>query len=69
MGSQAERTHCNAARPSEVVDCGTGHARLQLADPVAPHSHIDKLGGTVGEWNILCNPGLQHQEIQPQTSD
>ena len=42
---------------SEVADCGMGHARLQLADPtrwwladpVAPHSHIDKLGGTVGE--------------------
>ena len=53
MGSRAERTHCNAARPSEVVDCGTGHARLQLADPVAPHSHIDKLGGTVGSAKDL----------------
>ena len=43
-----------AGGPSEVVDCGMGQARLQLADPtrwlladpVAPHSHIDKLGGT-----------------------
>ena len=39
-------------RPREVVGCGTGQARLQLADPtrwwladpVTPHSHIDKPG-------------------------
>ena len=50
-GSQEERT------PGKVADCGTGQARLQLADPTmwwladpaAPHSCIDKLGGMVGE--------------------
>ena len=57
MGSKAERTCSKAVAggPSEVVDCGRGQARLQLADPIrwwlvdpeAPHSHIDKPGGTV----------------------
>ena len=55
----AERTHGKAASGGlrEVVDCGTGQARLQLADPkrwwladpAAPHSSIDRLGGTAGE--------------------
>ena len=42
-GSRVERTHhkAGAGGPSEVVDCGTGQARLQLADPAAPHSHTD----------------------------
>ena len=50
-GSQSERTHSKAVagRPSEMAECGTGQARLQLADPtrwwlvdhVAPHSCID----------------------------
>ena len=39
-----------------MADCGTGQARRQLADPtrwwladaVAPHSCIDRLGGTGG---------------------
>ena len=56
-GRGAERTGGMAAAggPTEAVDCGTGQARLQLADPtrladpVAPNSHIDKLGGTAGE--------------------
>ena len=32
-GRQAERTHCKVAAggPSEVVDCGAGWAKLQLA--------------------------------------
>ena len=57
-GSLAERTRGKvvAGRPSDVTGCGTGQARLQLADPTtwwladptAPHSHIDKLGGMVG---------------------
>ena len=66
-----ERTHGKAVagRPSEVVDCGTGQAVRQLADPVAPHSHIDKLQGTAGERNRPHNPGLQFREIKPQTSD
>ena len=38
-----------AGRPSEVADCGTWQARLQLADPTAPHSCVDKPGGTVGQ--------------------
>ena len=55
----AERTGSQEAAggPSRVANCGTGQARLQLADPtrwwqvvpVAPHSHIDRPGGTVGE--------------------
>ena len=34
--ARAERTHGNVAAggPSEVADCGTGQARLQLADPI-----------------------------------
>ena len=69
--SQAERTRGKAVAggPSEVADCGTGQARLQLADPTASHSRIDKLGGTVGEQSRLRNPGLQCGEIKPQTSD
>ena len=57
-----------AGGPSEVVDCGTGQARLQLADPEAPHSCIDKLGGMARERNRPHNPWLQHGEIKPQTS-
>ena len=79
MGSLVERP-CGkvvAGRPSEVANCGMGQARLQLAyptrwwlaDPVAPHLLIDKLGGLVGEQSRTHNPGLQHGEIKPQTSD
>ena len=71
MGNRAERTRSKVAagRPSEVADCGAGWARLQLADPVAPHSHVDKSGGMAGEQNRPHNPGLQHRKIKPQTSD
>ena len=71
MGSPAERTlsKVTAGGPSKVADCGAGWARLQLADPVAPHSHVDKLGGTEGEQSRSRNPGLQLREIKPQTSD
>ena len=63
--------------PSKVADCGMVQGRLHLADPtrwwgadpVALHSCMDKPGGTVGEQNRLCNPGLQLGEIEPQTSD
>ena len=59
MGSLVERP-CGkvvAGRPSEVANCGMGQARLQLADPsrwwladpVAPHSCIEQLGGKVGK--------------------
>ena len=47
----------------------TGQAVQQLADPAAPHSRIDKLGGTVGGQSRLHNPGLQRGEIKPQTSE
>ena len=79
MAAGAERTHGKAAAggPREVVDCGAGQARLQLADPTrwwladpaAPHSHIDKPGGTAGEQSRPHNTGLQRREIKPQTSD
>ena len=49
-----------------MADCGTGQAVQQLADPTAPHSSIDKLGGMAGEQNRLHNQGLQCQEIKPQ---
>ena len=58
MGSHKERTHGKVAAggPSKVADCGMGQARLQLADPTrwwladpeAPHLHMDKPGGTAG---------------------
>ena len=79
MGSRVERTHRKlvAGGPSEVADCAAGQARLQLAnptgwwlaDPVAPHLHIDKLGGKAGELSRPPNPGLQLREIKPQTSE
>ena len=79
MSSRVARTRNKvvAGRPSEEADCGMRQARLQLADPtrwwladpVAPHSHADKPGGTTGEQSRLLNPGLQHGEIKPQTSD
>ena len=56
------------AETGQIVE-QTGQAVQQLADPVASHSHIDKLGGTAGERNRLCNSGLQLGEIKPQTSD
>ena len=64
-------------RLADPADCGAGWAKLQLADPtgwwlvdpVAPHSCIDKLGGTVGEQSRLCTLGLQRREIKPQASD
>ena len=45
-----ERTRSKEAAggPSEVADCGTGQARLQLADHAAPHLRIDKQGGGGG---------------------
>ena len=58
-----------AGGPSKVADCGMGQARLQLADPTAPSSCIDKRGGTAGEQGRPHNPGLQLREIKPQTSD
>ena len=48
-GVERNRGKAVAVRPSKVADCGTGQARLQLVDPEAPHSRIDKPGGTAGE--------------------
>ena len=66
MGSGAARTRGKAAagRPREVADCRTGQARLQLADPTAPHSRIDKPGGMAGERSRLHNPGIQHGKYE-----
>ena len=60
-GSWAERTHGKAAagRPSKVVDCGAGWAKLQLAS--------EGVAGGLGDRPR--NPGLQHGEIKPQNSD
>ena len=65
-GSQVEKTCSKAAAdgPSKVADCGTGQARLQLADPTrwwladpaAPHWPIDKLGGTAGGVKQTTQP-------------
>ena len=67
------RNKAVAGRPSEVADPvrwrtveRMRQARLQLADPTrwwladpaAPHLHIDKPGGTAGEQGRPCNPGL-----------
>ena len=66
MGSWAARTRGKAAAtgPSEVADCGTGQARLQLADPTrrwladpaAPHLRIDKPGGPGGGAKQTVQP-------------
>ena len=48
---------------------GMGQAVRPLADPVAPHSCIDKPGGRAGERNRPHNPGLQLRGIKLQTSD
>ena len=61
MGSWAERT-CGkvaAAGPSKVADCGPGWAKLQLAGEAAAGGPGDR----------PRNPGLQHREIKPQTTD
>ena len=61
MGSRAERTRGKAAAggPSEVADCGTGWAKLQLA--------LEAAAGEPGDRPH--DPGLQVGEIKPQTTD
>ena len=61
MGSWAERTHGKVAagRPSEVVDCGVGWAKLQLAGETTAGEQGDR----------LCNPEFQLREIKLQTTD
>ena len=60
-GSGVQRTCGKAAagRPSEVVDCGAQWAKLQLASEAA--------AGGLGDGPL--NPGLQHREIKPQSTD
>ena len=49
LGGEGTCSKVAAGGPSEVVDCGMGQARLQLADPMASHSCIDKPEGMEGE--------------------
>ena len=52
-------------------------ARRRMADPArqwhedwaVPHSCADKPGEATREWDRTRNPGFQHGEIEPQTSD
>ena len=48
-----------AGGPSEVADCGTGWAKLQLA--------LEAAAGEPGDRPH--DPGLQVGEIKPQTTD
>ena len=43
-----------------------GWARRSLVNQAVPHLHVDKLGGTTGEYDRPLNPGFQHREIKPQ---
>ena len=40
--------------------------RQWLAERVVPHLRANKLGGTTGERDRLCNPGFQYRKIKPQ---
>ena len=61
MGRRVERTRGKAAadEPSEVVDCGAGWAKLQLAGEAV----VDGLG------DRPHNQEFQRREIKPQTSN
>ena len=61
MGSWVERTRskATAGRPREVVDCGAGWAKLQLA---VRQQLVDRV-------TDHATPGLQCGEIKPQTTD
>ena len=56
-----ERTRgkVEAGGPREVVDCGAGWAKVQLASKAA--------AGGLGDRP--CNPEFQRGEIKPQTTD
>ena len=67
-----------AGRPSKVVDCGTGQARLQLEGKAVagkPREVVDcrlgadNPGGTTGEQDRPRNLVFQSGEIKPQTSE
>ena len=55
---ESTRSKAAAGGPREVADCGVSWAKLQLAGKAAA-GRLD---------NRLCNPGLQHREIKPQTT-
>ena len=59
MGSRAERPCGKAAA------VGPGPARWWLADWVVPHLHVEKSGGTAGEWDRPCNPGFHCRDSKP----
>ena len=61
MGSWTERTRgmIMAGGPSEVVDCGVGWAKLQLASEAAAGGPGDR----------LQNPEFQRGEIKPPATD
>ena len=60
-GSWAERTCGKAAasKPREVVDCGVGWAKLQLARKAAAGGQCDR----------PRNPEFQRREVKLQTTD
>ena len=61
MGSRVERIpgKVEAGGPSEMVDCGAGRAKLQLAGEAAAGGPGDR----------PHNPVLWCREIKPQTTD
>ena len=61
MDSWVERTHSKveAGGPSEVVDCGAGWAKLQLASEAAAGGPGDR----------PRNPEFQRGEIKPEITD
>ena len=56
-GSLVERMHSKAV--DQVGKVAAGRQDF-------PHSRVDKLGGTTGEQDKLCNPGFQRRKRNPQ---
>ena len=56
MGSRVERTRGKAVagRPSEMVDCGVGWVRLQLASEAAAGGPCEVAAGGVGGPTFTC---------------
>ena len=48
---------------------GPEQMRKQLADQSFPHLRVDEPGETTGERHRPPDPGFQHGEIKPKTSD
>ena len=68
MGTGAERTHVAMVGP-RLVECGTNGAGRAAGSSPQPHIHAQINRTTGGEQSRPSNPGLQHREIKPQTSD